>query len=325
MCENCLQSQVVERSESFRASSEDLESAVSECSCKHLESNVNKHKEKEQLNSFLLSLTTHCAQVQFRLRQVINAPAEEKDKLLKSLEEFASQGVTDIPLMKTCIDEVNLVEEMRLRRKQQQDIIGMLKLHMLKLEDYICPSSKTNMIQKHRQVLNINHCEIFHNEFNMQINISNSPEKEHFVNQLKIQVADLEKFVLYLQDKTKKSRPVCKSKTSLSFYKIMKLLQVFVSLQVGYGFFKQAKLHHDYSKDIHNWKNLTARLEIAITNVKDLLEQVLLQLSLFYPYLNILHNIVMDVTKIIGWKGVFMNIVLRLKNTYCNTETITVK
>ena len=35
--------------------------------------------EQEQLNSSLLALTTHFAQVQFRLKQIVAAPPEEKE------------------------------------------------------------------------------------------------------------------------------------------------------------------------------------------------------------------------------------------------------
>ena len=36
-------------------------------------------EEQEQLNSSLLALTSHFAQVQFRLKQIVDAPAEEKE------------------------------------------------------------------------------------------------------------------------------------------------------------------------------------------------------------------------------------------------------
>lgn len=37
------------------------------------------------------------AQVQFRLRQIVDAPASEKETLLKELEEFAFRGIPDVP------------------------------------------------------------------------------------------------------------------------------------------------------------------------------------------------------------------------------------
>lgn len=36
-------------------------------------------EEQEQLNSSLFALTTHFAQVQFRLKQIVDAPTEHKE------------------------------------------------------------------------------------------------------------------------------------------------------------------------------------------------------------------------------------------------------
>ena len=55
--------------------------------------------EQEQLNGSLMALTSHFAQVQFRLKQIVSAPAEEKDQLLRQLEEFAFRGIPDMRLM----------------------------------------------------------------------------------------------------------------------------------------------------------------------------------------------------------------------------------
>ena len=39
----------------------------------------NLEEEQEQLNSSLLALTTHFAQIQFRLKQVVSADTDEKE------------------------------------------------------------------------------------------------------------------------------------------------------------------------------------------------------------------------------------------------------
>lgn len=52
-----------------------------------------------QLIESLNAVTTHFAHVQFRLRQVIEAPAEEKESLLKDLEEFTFKGIPEIQNM----------------------------------------------------------------------------------------------------------------------------------------------------------------------------------------------------------------------------------
>ncbi len=50
--------------------------------CSHLseaEQLRNLEEEQDQLNSSLLALTTHFAQIQFRLKQVVAADTEEKE------------------------------------------------------------------------------------------------------------------------------------------------------------------------------------------------------------------------------------------------------
>lgn len=57
------------------------------------------HKLKEehiQLNNSLLALTSHFAQVQFRLKQIIQGPKESHESLLAELEEFAFAGCPDV-------------------------------------------------------------------------------------------------------------------------------------------------------------------------------------------------------------------------------------
>lgn len=49
-------------------------------------------EEQESLNSSLLALTSHFAQVQFRLKQIVHAQSEEKERMLAELEEFAFRG-----------------------------------------------------------------------------------------------------------------------------------------------------------------------------------------------------------------------------------------
>lgn len=52
--------------------------------------------EQEQLNSSLISLTSHFAQVQLRLKQIVDAAPDEKEQLLKELEEFAFRAIPDL-------------------------------------------------------------------------------------------------------------------------------------------------------------------------------------------------------------------------------------
>ena len=57
-------------------------------STSHRVKDVSAHEQEyEELNGSLMALTSHFARVQFRLKQVVDAPSEEKDvsDILKSL------------------------------------------------------------------------------------------------------------------------------------------------------------------------------------------------------------------------------------------------
>ena len=48
-------------------------------------------QEQEELTSSLMALTTHFAQVQFRLKQIVAAPNEEKEVGFKSIKNSYSR------------------------------------------------------------------------------------------------------------------------------------------------------------------------------------------------------------------------------------------
>lgn len=104
-------------------------------------------KEQEVLVSSLFALTTHFAQVQFRLRQVVHAPPEAKEKLLKSLEEFAFRGVPEIGLVKEQIDEVGLVNAVCLKQNQHKELFTLLKGQLKELEEYTFENSDIGISQ----------------------------------------------------------------------------------------------------------------------------------------------------------------------------------
>lgn len=98
-------------------------------------------EEQEQLNASLLALTTHFAQVQFRLKQIVDAPLDEKEILLKDLEEFAFRGIPDtrccVPLDEHGdLDEEEHSLKMIGQRKKQRELIEQLKEQLEELERY---------------------------------------------------------------------------------------------------------------------------------------------------------------------------------------------
>lgn len=66
-------------------------------------------EEREQLRAALLAVSSHFAQVQFRLQQVARAPADEKERsrMLQELEEFAFRGCPHVLGLKGCENPVS--------------------------------------------------------------------------------------------------------------------------------------------------------------------------------------------------------------------------
>lgn len=106
--------------------------------------------------------------------------------------------------------------------------------------------------------------------------------KEHLVAQLKTQVADLERFINYLQADTKHARCACgcalhsvnrkkpfKQETIGLMQKTAIILQMFAMLHLGCGssHFKKNDLKN--TMKVNHWGDLRARLELAIAKVKE--------------------------------------------------------
>ena len=53
-------------------------------------------EDQEELTSTLMALTSHYAKVQLRLQQVVAAPNEAREELLKDLEDFAFRGIPNM-------------------------------------------------------------------------------------------------------------------------------------------------------------------------------------------------------------------------------------
>ncbi|XP_076356778.1 RUN domain-containing protein 1-like [Tachypleus tridentatus] len=193
-------------------------------------------EEQEQLNSSLIALTTHFAQVQFRLKQIVDASTEEKEVLLKELEEFAFRGVPDIRDYKSGSElvlqtEQECEEKLAQQRKKQKELIDQLKEQLEDLEKYAYETGEAGMPQSmimERQSVII---EQLKGKLPLDLEkLDNlSPEelrshvdkairelvypvkiKEQLVNQLKTQISDLERFIEFVQGETTGERmPRC--------------------------------------------------------------------------------------------------------------------
>ncbi|XP_058812692.1 RUN domain-containing protein 1 [Topomyia yanbarensis] len=190
--------------------------------------------EHETLSSNLMALTSHFAQVQLRLRQIVDAPPEERDHLLKNLEEFAFLGIPELqknPIKKNIPEIVaNLdksPESVEGLREKQHALIEQLKTQLIDLERYAYESGTgilphTILLEKQKVII-----DEIKNKINLNLNELDFPQltsedlrsqvdsaldeqlvnplkmKEQLVSQLKTQIQDLERFIHFLQTNEK--------------------------------------------------------------------------------------------------------------------------
>ena len=92
-------------------------------------------------------------QVQFRLKQIVDADPESKEQLLLELEEFAFRGIPDFQKSMRCVEGAQYVEEqdhsskMEAHRAKQQELIQQLKQQLEDLERYAYETGEAGMPQ----------------------------------------------------------------------------------------------------------------------------------------------------------------------------------
>lgn len=204
--------------------------------------------EKDFLQTSLFTLTTHFAQVQFRLRQVVDAPFEDQEELLKSLEEFAFTDVNLLDGNNRVGDD--LLEMIKKRRNQQRILLGRLKSQLRHLKEFDIQARRAemtwNQLVKHLRL------------------------KENLEEQLRTQIVDLEQFIEHL--KTVDTKCKCK-RTRKSFRtflfevvdRIFSFLQMFALLHFTWG----SNCFTTNSDRINQWADLRAKLELAIIDLKN--------------------------------------------------------
>lgn len=185
------------------------------------------------MSSSLQALTSHFAQVQFRLRQIVEAPVEERDDLLQCLEELAFRGIPEVTKLDPIENEQ--LSEILVRQKERQiELIEHLKQQLTSVEKLaydsgarILPQSvllekQKVIIEELKKKLNINVTDedlpqLSVDEIRSQIDnafgslVQPLKMKETLVGQLKTQVVDLERFVAHLQCETPTDMNVDKS------------------------------------------------------------------------------------------------------------------
>ncbi|XP_034489982.1 RUN domain-containing protein 1 [Drosophila innubila] len=182
--------------------------------------------EQELLTSSLLALTSQFAHVQLRVRQIVEAPTDERDQLLRDLEDFAFQGIPEVvqPLTEDLENddaEDNGGDELTAPRNGQ--LIKQLKSQLTELENLAYESGEPGVLPQHvlleKQKFILDE---LRTKLNLQVEQHQLPGlsteqlrhqvdnaigefvgplkmKEQLVAQLKTQITDLERFIAFLQ------------------------------------------------------------------------------------------------------------------------------
>ncbi|XP_030028219.2 RUN domain-containing protein 1 [Manduca sexta] len=203
-------------------------------------------EEQELLSSSVFSLTSHLAQVEFRLRQILKAPAEEKDSMLKALEEFTSRGVLDSRAAPqgssgevSCSECAELERKIRRQRTRQAHFIERLKTQLKELEKFA--SNPTPHVDgKHRTLIEHLRHEIDQSleegchqpltaeELRHQINCAvrqyadRQLSKDEIISKLQTHIEDMQKFIQLMKNEdlnNSKSKPEAKISSQRSLRK----------------------------------------------------------------------------------------------------------
>lgn len=191
-------------------------------------------EEQEMLTTSLMSLTTHFAQVQLRLRQIMEAPPDNRDELLSGLVDFAFSGIPELPGTLND-DEGAETLDASAENDKQRELIVALKCQLEELETYAYESGagilpQSMLVEKQKIIIdelkskinfNFNDAEfpqLSPDDLKKQLDsalgefVSPLKMKEQLVVQLKTQITDLERFIKFLQhDAGDKKRMMAKT------------------------------------------------------------------------------------------------------------------
>ncbi|XP_055301080.1 RUN domain-containing protein 1 isoform X2 [Sitodiplosis mosellana] len=177
--------------------------------------------EQELLSTSLQALTSHFAQVQFRLRQIVESPTGDRDSLLQSLEEFAFRGIPEVMRLNPREHE-SLYKIMERQQSRQFELIEHLKQQLSDAEKFAYESGadilpQSIVVEKQKAIFNelknklkLNVDEkvlpqLTEDDIRAQVDsaigefVTPLKMQDTLVSQLKTQIVDLERFVAYLQ------------------------------------------------------------------------------------------------------------------------------
>ncbi|MEQ2181886.1 hypothetical protein GOODEAATRI_016261, partial [Goodea atripinnis] len=167
-------------------------------------------EEQDLLNSSLLALTSHFAQVQFRLKQIVHAQSEEKERMLAELEEFAFRG---------CPHVVGCRAQDAKHLENSVIIDELIKKLDVNLNEDIGNLSPEELRERVDAAI-------------AQI-VNPARVKEQLVEQLKTQIRDLEMFINFIQGMQDTVAQRMRDTGLQLIQKALAVLQIFAASQFG--------------------------------------------------------------------------------------------
>nr|CAG4643118.1 EOG090X03YR [Ilyocryptus agilis] len=246
-------------------------------------------EEQEELNSSLMALTSHFAQVQFRLKQIVDAEPDAKEALLKELEEFAFRGIPDFQKTMRCVEGIEGAQsvenssdhatKMESHKIKQHELIEQLKQQLQDLEQYAYETGEagppqTLVVERQKVVIDQMKSKLEFNiddldkytveELKQQVDkaisqlVNPLKMKEQLVAQLKTQISDLERFIGFLQGPAESHCHGCATKNKP------------IPSEVKHG-----SKPSNYSSRSNNSSSSTKPVQLKGKNVSDKVNQVL--------------------------------------------------
>jgi len=193
-------------------------------------------EEQEEMGNSLMALTSHYAKVQLRLQQVVSAPVDSREELLKDLNNFASMGIPDLRGRGGggggCKGAEEAQEEaVAEQRRKQAEAIVQLRAQLEELENYAYQSGDSAppsrlllerqrlVMERLKESLNLNIVEsdiaaLSEDQVRASVDsavgqlVNPLKMKGQLVNQLQTQITDLEMFIQFLQEESSVSVPL---------------------------------------------------------------------------------------------------------------------
>jgi hypothetical protein len=253
-------------------------------------------------NRSLLSLTTYCAQIQFRLRQIEEAPWTKKGEFIKYHENFSSRGIPkltskatkDVVRSPSIFEEGGLEDRILLRKEEKNNLI-IQRGGQVKVLNKSTDSKTDGRFQQHskEKVTNSLVDDMDKSNFNTSKSsvlndIKQVTEKlkmeEIFVTQLNQQISDFERYIVLLKENPAFGNCSCKcfDQNNTKFSNISKRNQFHTSCSqnvmkgrknqiyrwLSFSVLTQSGFDmHISATKVNHWGNLRANLEITVLDI----------------------------------------------------------